>query len=62
MRPAVGAEGLCESHAGPRAEFGEGDNIRIVIGDRADNADIARTTAVLYVPGEKFHAPFGPTS
>ncbi len=59
VRPTVRAEGLCESHSGPRAEFGEGDNIGIVIGDRADDADIARTTAVLNVPGEKFHAPFG---
>jgi hypothetical protein len=28
-----------------------------VIGDGADNADIARTAAVLDVPGGKFHAP-----
>src|ERR1035441_38008 len=57
MRPAVGGESLAERHAGPGAEFGEGDDIGIVIGDGADNADIARPAAVLNVPGEKFHAP-----
>src|ERR1019366_9342998 len=57
MRPAVGGESLAERHAGPGAEFGEGDDIGIVIGDGSDNADIARPAAVLNVPGEKFHAP-----
>jgi hypothetical protein len=57
VRPAVGGESLLEGHAGPGAEFGEGDDIGIVIGDGADNADIARPAAVLDVPGEKFHAP-----
>src|SRR5664280_3701137 len=59
MRPAIGGEGLAEGHAGPGAEFGEGDDIGIVVGDGADNADIARPAAVLNVPGEKFHAVSG---
>ena len=50
-------EGLAECHAGPRAVFGEGDEIGIVIGNSADDADVARTAAVLNVPGKKFHAP-----
>ena len=57
VRPAIGGEGLAERHARSRAEFGEGDDIGIVIRDGADNTDIARTAAVLDVPGEKFHAP-----
>ena len=47
---------------GFRAEFGEGDDIGIVVGNGAYNAHIARAAAVLNVPGEKFHAPSGLTS
>ena len=57
MWPAIRAEGLAERHAWFGAEFGEGDDVGIVIGDRSDNADIARTAAVLDIPREKFHAP-----
>ena len=57
VRPAIRGEGLAECHAGPGAVFGEGDEIGIVIGDGADDADVTRTAAVLNVPGKKFHAP-----
>jgi hypothetical protein len=57
VRPPIGGEGLAQSHAGPRAEFGQGDDIGIVIGNGAYYTDIARTAAMLDVPGEKFHAP-----
>src|SRR5690349_20548779 len=48
-------QGDTQCHTGPSAELSHRDHVRIVRGDSLNDAGEAGTTAMLNVPGKKFH-------